>query len=331
MDAAGVAAVEDHRQPRLIGQLGVEAVDLVVGDCVFRRPIEVPRHQHLDIAVGFEVLAVLRHLGPVAAVVEDQFVARLGVVHQPFQPLQDAVGGRAGVEAHPDGLGGEAAFLQHRAHCVDVVDAALQPVGGVGIVVDPDQQRLAARGPIGGSSLGLRAALGRRRAGDLLGNADEIAGADRQIADRPPDVLDRVDVLEIALGRVIAHARQVERRVGLAEVRRRPVLDRRGEDVVVAIVQMVPEPDRQRLYAPIGQVADDERIVDLRAEGHIGRLGQQRRDIRRGRVLVGEGVVGDQRAQAVGQDQVRLKRLIRSNTRARLFFLKLSSLTQATT
>ena len=78
--------------------------------------------------------------------VRNALVARLHPVQQPVQALDDAGGGGALVQHHANVFGVKAAFLQYRAHQEHVVDAAFAPVGGIGVVVDADQQRAPYRG-----------------------------------------------------------------------------------------------------------------------------------------------------------------------------------------
>jgi hypothetical protein len=71
---------------------------------------------------------------------------------------------------------------------------------------------------------------------------------------------------EIALGGVVADARVVEWRLGLFEIRDVRKADLRREDVVVDVVEMVPELDIEALNTTIREIAQDKRIADLRPE-----------------------------------------------------------------
>lgn len=150
--AARVAAVEDRQELQLVGQLAVQVIELVVGDRVLDRPVEVVGDQRLVAAVDDVAQDVARHLGPVAAVVEHARVALAHAFEQPLEPLEHAGRRRAVVEHDADVLGREARLLQQLAHQVRVVDAPRQAHLRIGVLVDADQKSpvLAPPGPCDG-------------------------------------------------------------------------------------------------------------------------------------------------------------------------------------
>ena len=141
--AAAVAAVEDREEVRAVGQLAVELVELVVGHRVLARPVEVMGHEAFVLAIHFLADAVAGNLRAMAAVIEHPVLAILGAVEQPFEPLDNAPGGGPLVEDNADVVRGKAGFLEQRTHQEHVVDAAFEAVGGIGIIVDADEQRAA--------------------------------------------------------------------------------------------------------------------------------------------------------------------------------------------
>ena len=154
-----------------------------------------------------------------------------------------------------------------------------------------------------------RRVLSARRGGAARlcrGRGTERLGAERHGPDRSPDVLDGRAVSEVAFGGMVGDAVVVERRLRLAEVLCVPQPDRRREDVVVDVVEMVPEGDIQRQDAAVGEVADHERIADLRSKGDVLGLRQQPAHFFFFSVRMRKGVVGDERAEAVGENDVGL-------------------------
>ena len=245
--------------------------------------------------VRLEVVAILRDLGPMAAVVENQLVARLRIVEQPFHAIENAIGRCPVIKTRPDRFRRHAAFLQDRAHRENVVDAAFEAVCFFRIIVDADQQRF------------LRLALTRWCAArQYCRHRTDRLGTRRVADDRPPDILDRRAMAKIAFRRMIGEAFVVEGRIRLAEIHRFPQADFRCEDIVLPIVEVMPEFDVERLNAAVGEIADHEGISNLRAQRHVSRIFENAADLDLPGILVAEGIVGDHRAEAVREDDIGL-------------------------
>ena len=289
--ATGMAAVQQHAEIHVVRQLHVALEQPVVGERGVLGPVEVVRHQRLVHAVHPVAQPVGGQLRAVAAVVQDALVAGTHSVQQPVHALTDAIGGGPFVQHHADVAGVEALFLQHGAHQEHVVDAAGQPLVRIGIVVDADQQRaLARRGHARGHG-----ALFAQRTGDARGLVVEHV---------VPERADGLRMAQVFLRRVVGIAGNVEVRVHLTEVVGGD-RDARGEHRVEAVVQVVPEARLLDGAEAAGLVlAAHERIADLRAQrDEVAPTGGG------ARFLVGEGVVADQRAQAVAEHDMRLHRL----------------------
>jgi hypothetical protein len=70
---------------------------------------------------------------------------------------------------------------------------------------------------------------------------------------------------------VVGHAFDVERRVDLREVfLEQP--NRRREDVVFLVVEVIPAAHVEPANAAVREVAHDERVADLRAQRHVGEI-----------------------------------------------------------
>ena len=275
--AASVAAVENGGEVAVVGQLAIEAEKLLVGDGARRRPVEIVGHQAFVQVIDFVAGAVGRYLRAVAGIEQHALVARLHAVEQPVQALKNADGGGALIQHHADVLGGKAAFLQHRAHQEHVVDAALQPVGRIRVVVDADQQRAPRR---------LAAGFLERR---QTARHDTLGADTRQ---HPPHRTARIGVSQIMRGVVVERVvRDVEAGANFLEIACVQA-DPGGHHVVVRVVQVKPLLGGAQTFQPTGKGVAHARIADLRAERNEGLALQRRR-------VAQEGVIADQRAEAV--------------------------------
>lgn len=144
--APGVAAVENEGEVDAIGELRVEAVDHLVGDAGFVGPVEVVGDESFFVAFDGHVGIVFGGAGAVAAEVEDELIAGAGVFEEPFDAGEDVGCGGAFVEEDADVVGWESAFLEDGADEEDVVDAAFKTVGGIGVVIDADEEGALAGG-----------------------------------------------------------------------------------------------------------------------------------------------------------------------------------------
>src|SRR5581483_7809887 len=113
----------------------------------------------------------------------------------------------------------------------------------------------------------------------------------------PPEAPRGRGVREVAGLRVRPAA---ERRVDLREARVDEI-DGRGEDDVVRVEEVVPVPHRLRHDEPPGgELAEHERVRDLRAERREDDVAREA-----ARSGIGERVVADERSQAVAEHGVR--------------------------
>ena len=280
---ARVAAVEDGGEVALVRQLAVEVQELLVGDGVLQAPVEVPGDEALVEMVDLLVGAVRRDLGAVAGIEQHALFIGANVIQEPVQAVQDIGRGGAVVQDDADLLGLEAALLQKRAHEEDVVDAPLEAVREIRVGVDADEE---------GAPLGC-----------LFEDASrpEVARecARRQSARQlEPHPALRVRVVEVEDGIVVQDVvGLVEGRLDLGEVLR---MDAQlgSEDVILAVEEVIPHARVEGLDAA-GEAVADERVADLRAEGEEG-------GIRDAAGVPLEGVIAEERAQAVGADDVGL-------------------------
>ena len=106
---------------------------------------------------------------------------------------------------------------------------------------------------------------------------------------------------EIVRGRMIGEPLDVERRKDLSEVvRMQPQLG--SEYVVVLVVEVIPETrGREQIDATGAKLSGNECVADLRAQRDQHSIRDQLRGVR-----LGEGVVADQRSQAVREDDIGL-------------------------
>ena len=147
--AAGVAAVEHDGEfgavaVRVEWQVAVELAEQFVSEVgAFVVPVEVMEDQGFIHAVGFAAAAVDRQLGTVAGVEQHTLVPGAGAFHQPFEALDEVGPGCPGVVQQSDVTGVVAAFLEHAADQIGVVDAAIEACTGVGVIVDADHQGAA--------------------------------------------------------------------------------------------------------------------------------------------------------------------------------------------
>src|SRR5262249_10491000 len=79
-NTSGMATIKNRQETRVIGKLAVKLVKTGVGNCLFRRPIEVIRHQTLVQVVDFLFLAVFGNLRPMAAIEQDSVLSIFGSV-----------------------------------------------------------------------------------------------------------------------------------------------------------------------------------------------------------------------------------------------------------
>lgn len=135
-----MAAVEDEGEVHPVRDALDGLCELVVGEGVI--PVEVVGTDDLIEAV-FELVAVaVANLGTVARVVEEQHGAGRRAIDQPVQALADVGGGSASVGEEADVLRIEAEMLgDGLAHQQDIVDAALEVIARVRVLVDAHEER----------------------------------------------------------------------------------------------------------------------------------------------------------------------------------------------
>jgi hypothetical protein len=280
-ESARVAAIEHRDEITSIRKLRVELGELIVHDRMRRRPIEIIGHKALVDVVRLVFSIVARNLCAMSGIEQHADVVVAYAVEQPVQALDDSLRRGPLVEHDADLLRLEAALLQHRAHEEHVVDAALEPVRRIRIVVDADQQRTAT-------------GLGRH-----LGHAAHSAGEGARLRcchGVVPHGGDRTGVRQVPGGVVVQDViGNIERLDDLAEAVGCDI-EWAGQHSVVGIEQMEPPADLERLDTARKHIAH-RWMADLRSEA----------DKNLARDLLGiahERVVADQRPEAVRQHHV---------------------------
>ena len=290
-----MAAIEDGQEAGAVGQLAVVLLEVLVGEGVLGLPVEVHRHQGFVAALGLAVGAVAGQLRTVAGVEEHALIVGPHAIGQPVQALQQAGAGGARIGQHANVIGLEAAFLQQRAHQIDVVDAAVQAHVGLWIFVDAHQQRAPPHAPGHGQRRGrprtwTDGGLGQQARQDVAGHARL-----RQVG-----------------GAIVVDGRS-QKALGDGVGARVVAGQRAREDHVLRVVELEPLADAlalgvvQRLDAA-AQGRAQGRMSELRAEAEQPAAAQQR-------PLAGghhapEQVIAAQAAQVVRAHQLRPEVLV---------------------
>lgn len=226
---------------------------------------------------------------------EDHLIARPSVEEQPFQPFPDRCLGGPLVHAEADLLRLETAFLQRLAHGEDVVDAAAKRLLAVRILGNTNQKRLAHRLVPDAGLVIPPSPFQVARAHDAN---RPVVLAPRQ---RAPKSGGCTAVGQVA-GRAMMHVSIVELRLDLQEVVHALHGHRLGEDAVPGVKEVDPAMDGEPRDPAVGQVAADERIGELGAQRHVPHTLHDLLHLGiRQRILVGERIVGEQGAKAMGE------------------------------
>jgi len=80
-----------------------------------------------------------------AGIEEEALLMVLGPFEKPFDPILDVGGSRPIVQEDADVIGLKPELLEDGADEVDVVDAAFESIGWIGVIVDANQERTLTR------------------------------------------------------------------------------------------------------------------------------------------------------------------------------------------
>jgi len=142
--AARVTTIEHRNELRLVWQLPVQVGEPFVGNRMIHSPVEVEGDEAFVGVVDLLSSVVVGNLGAMAGIEEEALLMVLGPFEKPFdRSLMLAVVARSfrrrGCHRPQPEL------LEDGADEVDVVDAAFESIGWIGVIVDANQERTLTR------------------------------------------------------------------------------------------------------------------------------------------------------------------------------------------
>ena len=136
-----MTTIEKCKEGCFVRKLRIKFVEVIVGQVTGSIvPVEIERDKHFVSMINDFVAVVIWDLGAVTRVKEHALISGLRVFQQPGKAFADGRASCPFIEKNANVFGVEANLLQRRAHFEYVIDATLEAVVGIRVIVYPNKK-----------------------------------------------------------------------------------------------------------------------------------------------------------------------------------------------